>query len=191
MGWMRSRTPRAAARALTAWGQRMHGRGIMSPGLSFSELLAWIGAETGRYERWFATQPAAAWQVPVGSGRIATIAGLPHHVYSVDLRLAQRVHGQALSSDAELAHTAPAALFALARRGQAHFQLALSSGMDLAEVIAWQTQGGGEVRASKRKVMAHSLSRHLRHLAQAATLLRLHGYPTDWFHDLLMSDALA
>src|SRR5579862_5732282 len=163
----------------------------MAPGISFSELLAWIGAETGRYERWFATRPAAVWAVPVGGGRIATIAGLLHHVYTVDLRLAQRVHGQSPSSDAELAATAPEALFALARRGQAHFQLALSGGMDLAEVIVWQTQGGGEVRASKRKVIAHSLSHHLRHLAQAATLLRLHGHPTDWFHDLLMSDALA
>ncbi len=163
----------------------------MAPGISFSELLAWIGAETGRYERWFATQPAAVWAVPVGSGRIATITELLHHVFSVDLRLAQRVHGQQLATDAELAATAPAALFALARRAQAHLQLALSSGIDLTEVIAWQTQAGHQIRASKRKVMAHSLSHHLRHMAQAATLLRLHGYPTDWPHDLLLSEALA
>jgi uncharacterized damage-inducible protein DinB len=163
----------------------------MSPGISFSELLAWIAAETGRYEAWFAAQPAGVWAVPVGNGRIATITELLHHVYSVDLRLAQRVHGQPLATDAEVAAADPGALFALAGRGQAHLLLALTTGIDLAEVIAWQTQTGGhQIRASKRKVIAHSISHHLRHMAQAATLLRLHGYPTDWPHDLLLSDAL-
>lgn len=163
----------------------------MSPGISFSELLAWIGAETARYEGWFASQPAAAWAVPVGSGRIATMLDLLRHVYTVDLRLGQRVHAQPFGPDAEVAASDPAALFALARRGQAHHLLALTCGMDLAEVISWQSQGGGRISASKRKVIAHSLSHHLRHMAQAATLLRLHGHPTGWHHDLLMSDALA
>ncbi len=162
----------------------------MAPSISFSELLAWIAAETGRYERWFALQPGAAWAVPVGEGRIATIHALLHHVYAVDLRLAQRVHGEPPAADAELDAVDPSALFALARRGQAHLQRALSAGIDLAEVISWQAQAGGEFRASKRKVMAHSISHHLRHMAQAATVLRLHGFPTDWHHDLLASDAL-
>jgi uncharacterized damage-inducible protein DinB len=162
----------------------------MSPGISFSELLAWIAAETGRYEGWFADQPAGVWAVAVGNGRISTISELLHHVYSADLRLAQRVHGQPPAAEAQLAAADPGALFALARRGQAHLLLALTTGIDLAEVIAWTTSAGGQVRASKRKVIAHSLSHHLRHMAQAATLLRLHGYPTDWTHDLLLSDAL-
>jgi len=163
----------------------------MSPGISFTELLAWIAAETRRYEAWFATQPAGAWAVPVGAGRIATITELLHHVYAVDLRMAQRIHGQPPAADAEIAATDPAALFTLAQRGQAHLAAALSSGMDLHALIAWTTQTGVQIRASRRKVMAHSISHHLRHMAQAATLLRVHGYPTDWLHDLLLSDALA
>jgi uncharacterized damage-inducible protein DinB len=163
----------------------------MPPGLAFGELLAWIGGETERYERWFAARPAAVWAIPVGSGRLATISDLLRHVVVVDLRLAQRVHGQAVSSEAEFAGSDPAALFALARRGQALLRAALAAGFDLEQVISWQSQAGGEFRASKRKVIAHSLSHHIRHMAQAATLLRLHGHPTDWFHDLLMSDALA
>jgi uncharacterized damage-inducible protein DinB len=30
----------------------------------------------------------------------------------------------------------------------------------------------------------------IRHWAQIATVLRQRGYPTQWFHDILLSDAL-
>jgi uncharacterized damage-inducible protein DinB len=164
---------------------------VMAPGISFSELLAWIGSETRRYERWFAAQPAGAWADPVGSGRITTIRELLHHVYAADLRLAQRIQAQPPAADGEIAAADPAALFALARRGQPQQAAALASGMDLDAVISWQATAGHQLRASKRTVMAHSISHHLRHMAQAATLLRLHGYATDWAHDLLLSDALS
>jgi uncharacterized damage-inducible protein DinB len=62
--------------------------------------------------------------------------------------------------------------------------------VDLTQVIEFQTLSAGTQRASKRKVLAHSITHHIRHLAQAATLLRQHGFSTGWPHDLLMSDAL-
>lgn len=163
----------------------------MRPGIAFDELLTWIGAETDRYERWSAAQPAAIWAVPVGSGRIATVRDLLRHAYVVDLRLAQRVHGVPLAADAEVAVDDPMALFALARRGQRLLAEAIDGRLDLEQAISWQAASGITLRASRRKVVAHAITHHIRHLAQAATLLRMHGFPTDWPHDLLMSDALA
>lgn len=65
----------------------------MTAGIAFSELLHWIAAETDAYRRWFAQRPAAAWQVPVGDGQTATVRDLLFHVYMVDLRYGQRLHG--------------------------------------------------------------------------------------------------
>lgn len=163
----------------------------MDTGISFNELLAWIGSETTRYEQWFVTQPSEVWAVPAGSGRIATVRDLLHHVYAVDVRLSQRVYGQALATDAEVAAVDPTALFALARRGQGMLATAVDGSLDLAVMLEWVLATGAPMRASRRKVVAHALTHHVRHLAQVATLLRQAGFATTWPHDLLLSDALA
>ena len=162
----------------------------MTPGISFAELLDWIGNETNAYEHWFATRPAAAWMVSVGMGRTATVRELLFHVYVVDLRYSQRLHQMPVSSYADEAVENAQALFALARRGQDRLRLALDGSVDLTKVIEFQTLSAGTLRASGRKILAHTLTHHIRHLAQVATALRQHGHPTDWMHDLLMSDAL-
>lgn len=162
----------------------------MQNGITFPELLAWIGGETARYETWFAGQPAAAWAAPAGTGRIATVRDLLYHTYIVDLRYGQRLHDLPVSSYEDEAVSDPMALFPLARRGQELLARALDGGVDLGRVIEFQTLSAGLQRASKRKVLAHSLTHHIRHLAQVATLLRQHGFATGWPHDLLMSDAL-
>ena len=161
----------------------------MQHGIAFSELLTWIADETARWEAWTARQDAAIWAIPAGSGRIATLHDLLFHVFIVDLRYGQRLHGRPVSAYEDEPCADAATLFALARRGQALLHDALA--LDLSPVIEFQTLSAGTLRASKRKVLAHSLTHHLRHLAQAATLVRQHGHPTDWPHDLMMSGALA
>lgn len=162
----------------------------MDSGISFCELLTWISDETAAYERWFATRPDAVWEIPVGTGRTATVRDLLFHVYVVDLRYGQRLHQLPVSSyeDEPVADTLT--LFALARRGQDLLRNALDGRVDLHRVIKFQTMTAGTLRASGRKILAHTLTHHLRHLAQIATALRQHGHPTDWMHDLLMSNAL-
>lgn len=163
----------------------------MQAGISFSELLGWIGEETTKYETWFAGQPAGAWTAPAGSGRTATVRDLLFHTYVVDLRYGQRLHSMPVSSYEDEAVAEPMAMFPLARRGQALLRQAAEDGRDLGEVIEFQTLTAGTLRASRRKVLAHSITHHLRHTAQIATLLRQAGHPTGWMHDLLMSGALA
>jgi len=162
----------------------------MDSGLSFVELLTWISDETAAYESWFATRPDAVWSVPVGVGRTATVRDLLFHVYVVDLRYSQRLHQLPVSSYEDEAVADTSALFALARRGQDMLRSALNSPVDLRRVIEFQTLTAGTSRASGRKILAHTLTHHLRHLAQIATVLRQHGHPTNWMHDLLMSNAL-
>lgn len=162
----------------------------MPPGISFSELLAWNASETTRHEVWFAQQPPTVWAAPAGTGRTATVRDLLFHTYIVDLRYGQRLNGLPVSTYEDEAVTDPMAMFALARRGQDLLAKAIDGPNDLAEVIEFQTLTAGTLRASRRKVIAHALTHHIRHMAQIATLLRQHGAPTGWMHDLLMSDAL-
>lgn len=162
-------------------------------GPTFAELLAWIAEETPRWQAWFARQPEAVWGLAFGSGRTATVRDLVFHVFAVDLRYGQRLLGLPVTPFEEIPAADPEALFALAARGQEQFRrwLAESTPGDRAQVIEFQTLSAGLRRASKRTVLAHSLTHHLRHMAQLATVLRQHGHPTDWPHDLLMSRAMA
>ncbi len=162
----------------------------MEPSISFAELLTWIGHETATYEQWFAGQPAEVWSLAVGTGHTATIRDLLYHVFIVDLRYGQRLHGLPVSTYEAEAITEIPALFALARRGQILLRRALDERVDLAQIIEFHTQTAGTLRASGRKILAHTLSHHVRHLAQVAMAVRQHGHPTDWVHDLLMSNAL-
>lgn len=162
-------------------------------GLGLGELLDWIAGETRNWQAWFARPPPAVWAVPVGDGRTATVRDLLFHVYVVDLRYGQRLHGLPVSTYEQEAVADPAELFPLAARGQDLLRrwLAGATPADAAEVIEFQTLTAGTLRATRRKVVAHSLTHHLRHLAQVATALRQHGHPSDWMHDLLVSPALA
>ncbi len=160
-------------------------------GIAFTELLAWIVNETTRFEKWFAAQPATVWAAPAGSGRIATVRDLLYHTYLVDLRYGQRVNGLAVSSYEQEAVAEPMLLFPLARRGQELLTTALTGDRDLSEVLTFPTLSAGIQQASKRKIIAHSLTHHVRHMAQVATLLRQAGHATDWPHDLLFSDAIS
>ena len=163
----------------------------MTAGITFVELLDWIGKETAAYERWFAGRSDAVWAVPVGLDRTATVRDLLFHVYMVDLRYGQRLRQLPVSSYTDEVAADPAGLFALARRGQDLLRSALDGNVDLTQVLEFQTISAGNLRASGRKILAHTLTHHIRHLAQIATALRQHGHATDWMHDLLMSDVLA
>jgi uncharacterized damage-inducible protein DinB len=161
----------------------------MEPGISFRELLGWLGEETTRYERWFATKPAAAWTVPAGEDRVATVRDLLFHTYYVDLRMGRYLHGEPVPQPTDISAPDAPALFALAREGQALLTHALAT-IDLDQMVDYQTRAHGVLRISRRKIFAHSITHHLRHTAQVATLLRQGGFATDWLHDLLMSGAM-
>lgn len=160
----------------------------MENGIAFAELLRWIADETARWEAWTAGQDAGLWVIPAGDGRIATVRDLLFHVFVVDLRYGQRLNGLPVSTYEEEACADAAALFALARRGQALLRRACA--LDPTPIIEFPTLSAGTLRASRRKLIAHSITHHLRHMAQAATLVRQQGRPTGWMHDLVMSDAL-
>ena len=160
--------------------------------LRFTELLEYTEAETDHWRRWISTQPPEVLDLPIGTGRTATVRGLIHHIIVVESRYINRLRGEPVmeytSVPADPIETT-FDVFTAARRKLDEW-LASATEADLAKRLEFQTISAGMQHASARKVLAHLLIHGMRHWAQIATVVRAHGYPTDWFHDILMSDAL-
>ena len=155
-------------------------------------LLAWNRAETRRWHTWFAAQPATLLDLPFGEGRIATIRGLVHHTFVVDLRYAQRLAGLPVTAYESLDEHDLDGLFALAERAQVLLAgwLERATPAELDHEHTFQSLSAGTRTASARKIVIHACTHHIRHWAQIATALRSQGHRSDWPHDFLMSDAL-
>lgn len=160
--------------------------------LSFRELLDWTAGETRRWRAWLAAQPAAALDVPVGAGRTATVRQLVHHVVVVERRYADRLRDEPVSRYEDVPDESVDALFDAFEEGRRRLEewIARASDADLARRLEFTTLSAGTLSASARKIVVHALLHGVRHWAQIATALRQHGYPSDWHHDILMSDAL-
>lgn len=164
----------------------------MTTALTFRELLDYTRAETEHWHRWLAAQPPEVLDLPVGTGRTATVRGLVHHIIVVERRYTDRLRGEPVSNYADVPSEPLDAMFAAFADTRARLNQWLQSAADadLAKVLEFQTLSAGTQSASARKVAVHLLLHGVRHWAQLATTLRQHGHATDWPHDILMSDAL-
>ena len=161
------------------------------PLLTFRELLDYTAAETARWEVHFQTDPAAL-DLPFAEGVMATVGGLVRHVFAVELRHTQRLHGRPVPGYEAVPESPPAALFAAGREARAGLEayLAAATPEDLDVVLEFDTLTGGRLRLSRRKLAAHVLLHGVRHWAQLASHLRAAGRPGPGRHDIAFSDAL-
>jgi uncharacterized damage-inducible protein DinB len=160
--------------------------------ITFSELLRYTDGETRRWHSWMAEQPAAILDESLGEGRIGTIRELLVHVFAVELRYAQRLLDEPVTSFESLPRDSLDAIFAIGAEGRRKLAGYLSTdpAPDLDRLLTFQTLTAGTQSGSARKIVAHSILHGIRHWAQIAMVLRQRGYPPQWFHDVLMSDAL-
>lgn len=161
--------------------------------ITFRELLDYTAGETERWHRWLERQPADVLDIRLGEGRIATIRDLVQHIFAVERRYADRLQGREVSGYDVIDPKSVESLFAGGREARARLEqyLAGATDADLGRRLEFQTLSAGPLAASARKIVAHTLLHGVRHWAQLATYLRQQGHPTDWAHDLLLSDAMA
>jgi len=160
--------------------------------LSLKELLRYTEAETEHWRKWLATQPPDVLELPMGTGRTATVRGLIHHIIVVESRYIDRLRGEPVTEYNAVPADPIEATFEVFTTGRKRLNewLEKATDADLAKRLEFQTLTAGTQHASARKIVAHLLIHGIRHWAQIATVVRAHGHPTDWFHDILMSDAL-
>lgn len=160
--------------------------------ISFAELLDWNESETNKWRVWFKSQPAAVLDVPVQIAQTKNLREFLLHIFAVELRYAQRLNDEPVSSYEELPTGSVADLFSIGERARAGLRKYLANATDeqLKSVQEFPTRTAGTLRASERKMFAHTLIHSVRHWAQLATALREAGYETKWMKDFLMSEGM-
>ena len=161
--------------------------------LKLSDLLDYTDWERQKWHAWFLQHGADVLKIsagPHGDGRFGAVGELVRHILSAEKRYVERLSGRSLTDPASIPTDNIDALFQFGRQSR----------NDLREFIetfpsqSWDIPQDFTIlkyflRATPRKIVVHILMHEIRHWAQIATLLRLHGL-TDEFHDLLFSPVL-
>lgn len=160
--------------------------------ISFAELLDWNESEAGKWRAWFEAQPTAVLDVPVKVAHTNNVREFLLHIFAVELRYAERLNDQKVTSYEELPTGSVADLFGIGDRARTGLRTYLGKTTDdrLKAVQEFQTRTAGTLHASERKMFAHTMLHSVRHWAQLATALREAGYETNWGKDFLMTDVM-
>jgi uncharacterized damage-inducible protein DinB len=161
---------------------------ISRPALSYKTLLELTSAEHHRWHEWFA-EHEEAWAASFASGRMATVGAVVQHIFGVELRYAQRLLEQRVTTWEELTQATIDEVFELGENARALLVqfLETASEADLDKVLTFQTLTAGSVTANKHKIASNIFLHDIRHWAQVATVLRQNGFEDQWPHDLLLS----
>ncbi len=164
----------------------------MDSGISFQELMHYAEAETRRWQE-FSRQHPNALDLDYDVAGARDIRGLVLHIFAVELRYAERLSGKAPTPYDRLPSGSLGEIFSIgvAARQAIRQYLARAADADLGTVLTFETRTAGTLASSKRKIVAHVLLHGTRHWAQIATALQQRGYPQDWLHDFIVTDALA
>ena len=165
----------------------------MSPALAVEDLIGYTTWQRTLWHAWFTQKGPAPLAVTTGDhgdGRFPTIGGLIRHIFSAELRYAERIAGLPLTDTSVVPIDDPAALFLLGAAGRARFLGFIATLPDELWTFPFEFPLlNSTVRSTPRKVVLHVLTHEIRHWAQVATLLRLQGWTGDR-HDLLFSPVL-
>ena len=157
--------------------------------LTYKLLLEFTSVEQHRWHDWFEAHPNA-WTVPFASGRMATIGGVVHHIFGVELRYGQRLRDERVTEWDEFRETSIEDVFELGDFARVQFVdfLTTAKESELDKVLTFKTLTAGMVTASKYKIASNIFLHGIRHWGQIATVLRQNDFTDQWPHDMLLSD---
>jgi len=157
--------------------------------LNYRALLEFTSGEHHRWHDWFVGHPHA-WEIAFATGRMATIGGVVHHIFGVELRYGQRLRDEPVTEWDDFHETSIEDVCGLGdfARGQLVEFLTTAPESELDEVLTFKTFTAGVVTVNKHKIASNILLHGIRHWGQIATVLRQHGSTDRWPHDMLLSD---
>lgn len=163
----------------------------MTPALTLEELLGWCDESTRQWFAFLAASPAML-ALPCGIYKTGSVLGLVRHIVAVEVRYSQRLAGLPVIAYEEIPADALEPLVGLHTEAVARFRALLADpAQNWEEVLEFVTLSAGTLRATRRKVLAHSCLHAIRHWAQLSTLCRAAGYPTGFGGDLMLSSVLS
>ena len=159
--------------------------------ISIDELLRYSSEERDKWRQWLVRHPAAMESPVQPAGGFPTIGKLIDHIFIVERRHLQRLHGQPLSTATGLTGNNVPPLFdygASVRRELEQYVRDL--GDEEADEVRQFNVRDRMWPMSPRKLLFHILLHELRHWAQVALAIRLAGFDPPGDHDLFYSHAL-
>jgi uncharacterized damage-inducible protein DinB len=158
------------------------------PGVRFSELLRYTELETKRWKEWFAVHPEAL-ERTCDVAKADTVRGLLLHIFATELFFAHAVLDLTKLDWKKLPSQTVDELFGVSDDARRKFQqfLAKAQPDDWDEI---RDLGFGNLKASKRKMLAQALLHGVHHRSQLATFLRQQGFDGMWEHDLILTNVM-
>ena len=165
----------------------------MSPALDWRDLMGFTTWQRAVWQAWFAQKGPEPLAVTIGDDGdkpFPTIGSLIRHIFSSELRYAERIAGLPLTDTTVVATDDSAALFLLGAAGRQGFIRVIET----IPAARWTVPLefpllDSTVRSTPRRVVLHVLAHEIRCWAQVATHLRLDGWTAE-HHDLLFSPVL-
>jgi uncharacterized damage-inducible protein DinB len=161
--------------------------------IAFADLLRYSESETEKWRAWLEKQPSELLDLPFGDAakRMGNVRDMLWHIFIVEWVYACVINDEPFGSWDQFRRETLADLFGI--RTQAHARLsaylARATEADMTRRLTL-SGGGTTIHGSTRKFLTHTFFHSLRHWAQLATVLRQHGYQTDWQHDFVLSDVI-
>lgn len=157
--------------------------------LSGEEMVAWVDRTSMGWRNLLSEHPEVMGFACDVMG-VGTVAKLLQHIVAVELRYAQRLLEVAESSYDEVPYGTPEEIYRTHDRAMGMLRdLMEQDGLDWEERIRFQTRRAGELTASRRTVLVHTLMHSIRHYAQLATTVRQQGIAPGWPMDYLFMGA--
>ena len=161
--------------------------------VSLDNLLDYTDWERQQWHAWFTQHGVAALTItvgPHGDGRFGVVGDMVKHIFSAEKRYVERLSNQSLTDPASIPTNDIEGLFQFGRQSRAGFREFIATfpaaDWDVTQEFIILNH---EVRVTPMKIIVHVVLHEIRHWAQIATVLRLHGMNTG-FHDLLGSPVL-
>lgn len=162
-------------------------------GVTFGTLLRYHESEAARWRAWFDKQPSEVLDLPFGDAArdMGTVRAVLWHIGIVEWVYVQVIGGHPYDDWRKFPRETLAELFAIGEGAQTELRayLAASTDSEMTEPVSISGQGV-TITGTRRKFLTHFFVHSLRHWAQLSTVLRQHGYQTDWQHDLVLSDTM-
>jgi uncharacterized damage-inducible protein DinB len=161
--------------------------------VSLDDLLNYTDWERQQWHAWFVEHGVPALKIsagPHGDGRFGAVGDLVRHIFSAEKRYVERLSGRPLTDTASIPADDVEALFQFGQQSRAGLRGFLATfPAEKWDISHEFTILNNLVRVTPRKTVIHVVLHEIRHWAQIATLLRLHGLKGD-FHDFLGSPVL-
>jgi uncharacterized damage-inducible protein DinB len=162
----------------------------MSLAIPIDDLLRWNDLTAQRWHDHLQAHPALL-AVPCDVRNSSNVAQVLQHIVAVELRYAQRLASQPESTYDEVPFGSPDEIFTTHQRALDLIRPLLADpAYDWNHPLDFQTITLGEIRATRRDILLHTLFHGIRHYAQLATQARTAGFTPTWPMDFLMLNAV-